>query len=89
MHTDEYEISLGRELAVCEGYIRTARAELDRMEARHGMTTNAFLRGAAADVVASNDRDAWRRAHESLLRWSAARDEYCGFLDLMRQSAPP
>ncbi len=72
MHTDEYEISLWRELKVCEGYVRAAQQTLDRMEAR----------------AEGGESLEWRHARESLARWSAARDEYAGLLGLMRQSAP-
>ena len=89
MHTDEYEISLWRELKICEGYVREARVVLDRMEARHGMSTAAFLaHGAGPTTAMDSDRNAWQRAHESLLRWSRTRDEYRILLDTMRQSAP-
>jgi len=88
VHTDEYEISLSRELAVCEGYVRSARAVLERMETRHGMTTDAFLgRCRTGECAAEGEFGEWQQAHGSLLRWSAARDEYRGLLDAMRQSA--
>ncbi|MHB8844797.1 MAG: hypothetical protein ACYC7L_08595 [Nitrospirota bacterium] len=74
MHTDEFEISLGRELAVCEQYVRKYRKLIAGMEQRRG--------GPGA-----GDR-AWMQARESLRSWSDTRDEYARLLAAMRQSAP-
>ncbi len=72
MHTDEYEISLGRELAVCEQYVRKYQKMIAGMERRQGAVP-----GASAD---------WEQAHAELRHWSAARDEYARLLGRMRIS---
>ena len=88
MHTDEYEISLARELAVCERYVRASREFLRRMEARHGMSTDELLaRRRTVSLPAGVLRD-WRDAHEMHRRWSTTRDEYRALLGGMKQSAP-
>ncbi len=74
MHTDEFEISLGRELAVCEQYVRKYQKIIAAMETRQGMTPTGS--------------DAWERANAELRHWSATRDEYARLLAQMRQSAP-
>lgn len=85
MHTDEYEISLFRELAVCEQYVRNYGKIMRGMEQQHGMSTADFLKLRDRDPRASKDiRLEWEEAHESLLRWSAARDEYARLLRQLR-----
>lgn len=88
MHTDEYEISLSRELAVCEHYVTKYRRITAALEARHRMSAAEFLGGGTHAAPPEGDRTEWLQAHESLLRWSATRDEYRALLDAMKQSAP-
>jgi hypothetical protein len=90
MHTDEYEIALSRELAVCEQYVRQSSRVLAVMERRHGMTTAAFLaRSGSGAIAPRDDLLEWLQASESLARWSASRDEYARLLGAMKQSSPP
>ena len=89
MHTDEYEISLSRELGVCEGYVKKYRKVLDDLEARHGVRTDEVL-GTGRDralTAAAGELQEWQQAFEALQRWSAVRDEYGRLLGAMRQSA--
>jgi hypothetical protein len=88
MHIDEYEISLSRELGVCEGYVKKYRKELDSLEARHGMATELFVEHARNGALAvTADIVEWQQAFAAWQRWSAARDEYGRLLGVMRQSA--
>lgn len=88
MHTDEFEISLSRELNVCEGYVKKYRKELDGLEARHGMTTELFVEHSRnGRLAAAADGSEWQQAFDAWQRWSAARDEYGRLLGAMRQSA--
>jgi hypothetical protein len=43
MHTDEYEISLGREITLCRKRVRQLQDSLARREKQCGMTKAAFL----------------------------------------------
>ena len=43
MHTDEYEISLSREIDVCRGRVRAIKKTLYKMEQKYGITTEQFL----------------------------------------------
>ncbi len=87
MHTDEYEISLFRELGVCEGYVKQYRKVLDGLEACHGMTTELFIeRSQGGSLAAFADFTAWQQAFDAWQRWSAARDEYGHLLGAMQQS---
>ena len=72
MHTDEYEISLGRELAVCEQYVRKYLKLIADMEGPR----RSFSPG-------SRDRE---QAQAELRHWSATRDEYARLLREMRIS---
>jgi hypothetical protein len=88
MHTDEYEIALSRELAVCDQYVRQSSRVLTVMEQRHGITTDAFLaRSSSGTIALQGDLLEWLQASESLARWSASRDEYARLLGAMKQSS--
>ena len=89
MHTDEYEIALSREVDVCKGQVRKYQRLLAAMEARHGMTTTAFLdRTRQGGLPASPDLKGWHEGIEALQRWSEKRVEYERLLDVMKISAP-
>jgi hypothetical protein len=88
LHTDEYEIALFREVDVCKGQARKYQRLLDRMEARHGMTTTAFLdRARQGGLSATPDFKEWHEGSEALQRWKAARAEYERLLGIMKISA--
>ena len=72
MHTDEYEISLGRELAVCEQYVRKYRRMIEDLERRK--------------APASAGPGEGEQVQAELRHWSAARDEYARLLREMRIS---
>ena len=85
MHLDEYEISLARELGLCDGLIRQCRRSLARMEKRHGMTTEVFLdRWRQGQLAASRDFIAWRESAEGVRAWTDARNEYERLLGIMK-----
>jgi hypothetical protein len=88
LHTDEYEIALSREVSVCNGHVRKYQRLLKEMEARHNMTSTAFLDGARlSEPRANSDFEKWHEGIEGLRRWSEKRDEYERLLDLMKISA--
>ena len=88
MHTDEYEIALSREVDVCKGQIRKYERLLAALEARHGMTTAAFLgRMHQGEVPANLDHKDWHDSIEALRRWSEKRVEYERLLGVMKISA--
>jgi len=87
VHTDEYEISLSRELGVCNGIITKYQKLLLRMERRHSMTTEVFLeRCRQNEIPASGGCMEWLEANEELQRWTATRAEYEQLLNLMKVS---
>jgi hypothetical protein len=70
MPYDEYEISLGRELELCEQYVR----KYERI---------AACQGAFPATESSSARE---QAVESLRLWSGARDEYARLLKQLQTS---
>jgi hypothetical protein len=88
LHTDEYEISLSREIVVCNGFIKSYQRRLSTMEGRHGMTTEEFLdyylRGK---LITSSTYEKWLSYYEELKHWVATRDEYEQLLHIMKISA--
>jgi hypothetical protein len=85
VHLDEYEISLARELGLCNKLIAKCQRLLARMESRHGMTTEMFLdRWQKGTLSASREYTKWQDGAEGLRRWSAARNEYERLLHIMK-----
>ncbi len=81
MHTDEYEISLSRELSVCRSTIQRIRKTLELLEQKHQKTTQAFLEDLAGGRTAEHpdfkeDYDAWQSSHDSLKKWEALEKQY-------------
>lgn len=85
MHLDEYEISLARELGLCNKFVVKCQRLLSGMETRHGMTTEIFLhRWRQGTLSASREFRKWRDGVEGLRRWSDARNEYERLLKIMK-----
>ena len=77
MHTDEYEISLARELKVCESAIRQATRFLASMNAKYDLETAAFIDKYKTGALGkSRDFDAWAESYRALQEWEARRDQY-------------
>ena len=45
MHTDEYEISIGREIRLCRKLIGRLKRSIEKKEKRHGISTEDFIEG--------------------------------------------
>jgi hypothetical protein len=71
VHTDEYEISLSREIDVCRSRIRTIRKELSKMQQKYGITTAQFLDDLknAAGKISDDDAAKWAVNCEALNVW--------------------
>ncbi len=81
MNTDEYEISLSRELAVCKNTIQRIKKTLLLLEQKHNKKTEEFieeLRRAKEGHAAysEDDREAWKSSYESLNRWEELQRQY-------------
>ncbi len=78
MHTDEYEISLSRELSVCKSTIKRIREFLAIMERKHHKTTEALIKelqnGEITEIT--DDFTAWQNNYESLKNWEGLQRQY-------------
>lgn len=85
MHLDEYEISLARELGLCNSFMNKCQRLLAGMESRYGMTTAVFLdRWQQGTLSASREFAKWLAGVEGLRRWTDARNEYERLLGIMK-----
>jgi hypothetical protein len=86
MHTDEYEISLGREIALCHKMIKRLRNTLYEREKQAGMTMEAFLPVSEESRLPGEKRDLrnWRKDHEELQKWQEMLTEYEKALQMVK-----
>ena len=89
MHTDEYEISLSRELGVCRNTIKRIRKTLELMEQKHHRTSEAFMEDVRAgklkdDPDLKEDYDAWQSSCESLKKWEELEKQYVEMFNAMK-----
>jgi hypothetical protein len=68
MHTDEYEISLGREIVLCRKMVRQLQASLERREQHCGMGTEGFLEALQGGCLAG-EHQGWSREYQELQTW--------------------
>jgi hypothetical protein len=77
MHTDEYEISLGREITFCRKMVRRLQDALAKREKQSGMTTAAFLQTLEAGCRSEPDpQPGWSREYQELRYWQKMLAEY-------------
>jgi hypothetical protein len=81
VHTDEYEISLYRELSVCKNTIQQIKKSLGILERKYNKTTEAFITGFKSresdqHPELKNDSEAWQRSYDSLKRWEELEKQY-------------
>ncbi len=86
MHTDEYEISLSRELNACEKQLTEIRRRLSHFEKKYDMKTEVFVEEFSRGNVAGqkDDLSAWMREYEELEKWETRRDQYSELLQKMK-----
>lgn len=90
MHTDEYEISLAREINVCKGVIKQTEKQLTRRQQRFGMDLPQAQKAAAAGLQAIDGKELvdWQEDVEALRQWQQRLEQYREALAVMRVSAP-
>ena len=77
MHTDEYEISLGREITLCRKMVRRLQDALEKREKHSGMTTAAFLHALEGGGLAGqHSLEGWNKEYQELLYWQKLLTEY-------------
>lgn len=91
MHTDEYEISLAREINHCQKVVRQIREALAARRQRFGMEYQEASASAASagrlQAVGPGELAAWREDFEALPEWERRLEEYREALATMRISA--
>lgn len=77
MHSDEYEISLGREIAFCRKKVRQLQDSLATRENQCGLTTAAFLRAQEEGCLsAPHPLQGWNQEYQELQYWQKRLTEY-------------
>jgi hypothetical protein len=77
MHTDEYEISLGREITFCRKKVRQLQDALERREKQCGMTTEAFLQTIEVGCPPEQHPiQSWKQEYQELRYWQKRLTEY-------------
>ena len=89
MHTDEYEISIAREINHCESVVGKIGKTLAARRQRFGMDYDEAARAAAEGrlTIAAAELAAWREDIEALPVWEQRLLEYREALTIMRISA--
>ncbi|MCL2459601.1 MAG: hypothetical protein FWF31_12335 [Desulfobulbus sp.] len=90
MHTDEYEISLNRELNHHQHVVRKIRAGLAQRQLRYKMDYAEAAKAVAAGrlTITAKELAAWQEDLEALPQWEQRLEEYRKALAMMRISAP-
>ena len=86
MHTDEYGISLSRELDVCRKAVRKADTILSELENKYHLSTEAFI-AASAGVPRQVDKDdavLWHESYEAREIWRDKLKQYEELLGRMK-----
>ena len=77
MHTDEYEISIGREIAFCHKMVRQLKDSLQRREKQCGMTTEEFLQALEEGCLSEQHPiQSWNQEYQELQYWQKILTEY-------------
>ena len=86
MHTDEYEISIGREIALCRRMVRQLKDSLARREKQCGMTTAAFLQALKEGCQSEQHPiQSWIQEYQKLQYWQKMLIEYEEALESLKR----
>ena len=86
MHTDEYEISLARELNVCEKKIAVIKKTLLRLEQKYNIKAEVLADEFPDGKISEQDAGliACVKESEALKKWETLRDQYAELLRKMK-----
>jgi hypothetical protein len=85
MHTDEYEISLGREIALCRKRVRQLKDSLEKRGRQCGMTTAVFLQALEGGCLPEQHAiQNWNRDYQELQYWQRMLTEYEDALESLK-----
>lgn len=86
MHTDEYEISLFREIDVCKKAICKIRKSLQMMEKKYNITTEEFVEGYLCGKFSALNKDFidWNVNDGLFKKWQEREKDYEEILERMK-----
>lgn len=85
MHTDEFEISLSRELDVCKNSIRKIELLLSSMKRKYNLETDTFIQKFQnGELARCNDFVMWAEHHEALKKWTFLQRQYEEMFRMMK-----
>ena len=85
MHIDEYEISLARELKICESAIRKTMRYFASMNTKYGLETASFIEKYNSGALGkSREFNAWADSYNALQEWETRRKQYEDLLRTMK-----
>jgi hypothetical protein len=89
VHTDEYEISLAREINICLRIIKQTQAKLEKRRQRFGVNSpQAVISEAEGGTsICPKELAAWRDDFAALPQWEQRLEQYREALAAMRISA--
>lgn len=77
LQTDEYLISISREIAVCRNMIMRQQKDLCRWEKHYGLSTETVVIGEMSlEGVPAKDLAEWRDDYAGLCAWKQRLREY-------------
>ncbi|MCX5877148.1 MAG: hypothetical protein NT087_12810 [Deltaproteobacteria bacterium] len=77
LQTDEYCISISREITVCKNMIDRQEKELAQFEKQYGISTEQLLAGEIPETGGeTRTLEEWRNGYEGLLAWQQRLREY-------------
>jgi hypothetical protein len=86
MHTDEYEISIGREIALCRKMVRKLKESIERRERQCGMTTAVFLQALEEERLSEPPSiQNWNQEYQKLQFWQKMLAEYEDALESLKR----
>jgi hypothetical protein len=88
MHTDEYEISIRREMTLCRKFIKRLGNAISRRERQYGIKTEALLLVLKQGQPAEQNRDflTWRDEHLELQIWQERLNDYEDALKMVKET---
>jgi hypothetical protein len=86
VHTDEYEISIGREVTLCRKVIKRLCSALKEKEKRYGISTEAFLEEFLLGKLPEENHDfrQWKEEYQELGNWQQKLREYEEALQVLK-----
>lgn len=77
MHTDEYEISVGREITLCRKMVKQLAGSIQKFEKRFGMPTESALKLLEKGEAESPEQfQQWREQYLEFQHWDKLLREY-------------